>query len=99
MADVRVKLELAGVRDVLNDDGVVGECVRLARDMAGRASSECRGLADDRGYSEIDDYDAGESRTARGNRCGVAYARSDLGRAMQARHSVLTHALAAGRGL
>ncbi|MBQ9620549.1 MAG: hypothetical protein IJR41_01245 [Atopobiaceae bacterium] len=88
----KVKLNMRGVREVLNDDGVIADCMRRAERIAAAANSE----APESGY-QTDPFASDEGRTTRGNRCAVVYTRTNLGKAMQAKHSTLTKAMDAGR--
>jgi hypothetical protein len=94
MGNVQVKLNLAGVKEVLNDDASVSECMKRARRIASEANSQ----APDHGYYKYPPFMTSEGRTTKGNRCAVVYTRTELGKRMQAKHSTLTKALKAGRG-
>ena len=94
MGNVRdVKLNLKGVLEALNDDGVVADCMRRAEATAESANDSLP----EHGYTRADAFDYEESKTENGNRCAVVYTRTDLAKAMQAKHSTLTDALDAGR--
>lgn len=93
MGDVKVELSLAGVKEVLNSDGAISDCMQRARRIAGDANSR----APEHGYASSPPFDVDEGRTSRGNRCAVVYTRTTLGKRMQAKHDTLTRALGAGR--
>lgn len=97
---VRVKLNMAGVREALNDDGVIKECMRRASDIATAADANVAAHEDPRHPNTYDlpPHACFEGRTSRGNRCATVVARTDEAKAMQARHSTLTRAIDAGRG-
>ena len=94
MGDVRVKLNLKGVKQVLNDDAVIADCMKRARRIHSAANAE----APDNGYYKRKPFAVEEGTTSKGNRCAVVYTRTQLGKRMQAKHSTLTKALNAGRG-
>ena len=85
---------MRGVREVLNDPNVIKECVRRCKSIADAANES----APKHGYTESEPFAAEEGKTTRGNKCGVVYTRTNLGKAMQAKHSTLTQAMDAGRG-
>ena len=90
---VKVTLHLSGVRKALNEPGVVEDCVRRCKAIADAANDD----APKHGYKEREPFAAEEGKTGRGNKCGVAYTRTDLGKRMQAKHDTLTQAMDAGR--
>lgn len=100
MGSVRVKLNLRGVRELLNDDSVVAECMRRADAICLQANDNVESREDQRWPNtyEKDPHVAIESVTSKGNRCAVVIARTNEAKAMQAKHSTLTKALDAGRG-
>lgn len=91
---VRVELHLSGVRAVLNDDGVIADCMRRAEAIAGAANA----LMPEGGYTSAEHHVAREGRTSRGNRGAFVVTATNEAKAMQAKHSTLTQALDAGRG-
>ena len=93
MGSVDVKLNLAGIREVLNSDAAISDCMQRARRIATEANSQ----APEHGYVSSPPFAVDEARTRRGNRCAVVYTRTTLGKRMQAKHSTLTKALKAGR--
>ena len=92
MGDVRVELHLAGVKGVLNDDGVLafvrGRCESIA------ASADA--MMPDNGYTRAVHHEVIEGRTPKGNREVSVRTRSDMAKAMQAKHGTLTRALSSG---
>ena len=93
MGNVQVKLILAGVREVLNSDAAISDCMQRARRIASAANAQ----APEHGYVSSPPFAVDEARTRRGNRCAVVYTRTTLGKRMQAKHSTLTQALGSGR--
>lgn len=94
MGNIQVKLNLSGVREVLNDDSVVSECMKRAR----RINAAANESAPEHGYYQRSPFAVEEGTTSRGNRCAVVYTRTELGKRMQAKHSTLTKSLGAGKG-
>lgn len=94
MDDVRVKLKLSGVKQVLNSDGAVNAAMKSARQICAAANAE----APKHGYYKRQPFAVEQSKTSKGNKCAVVYTRTDLGKAMQAKHNTLTQAIDAGRG-
>lgn len=94
MGNVRVEMNLAGIKEVLNDDGVIAECMKRARRINAAANAE----APEHGYFKRQPFAVEEGTTSKGNRCAVVYTRTELGKRMQAKHSTLTHAINSGRG-
>lgn len=91
---VRVQLHLSGVKAVLNDDGVMADCMRRAEAIASAADA----LMPDGGYTRAEHHVAREGTTSRGNRSALVITNTNEAKAMQAKHSTLTQALDAGRG-
>ena len=94
MGDVRVKLNLSGVKQVLNSDGAVGAAMKCAQKICSAANA----AAPEHGYYKRQPFAAEQGKTSKGNKCAVVYTRTDLGKAMQAKHNTLTKSLGAGRG-
>jgi len=91
---VRVKLHLSGVKAVLNDDGVIADCMRRAEAVARAADAQMP----EGGYTSAEHHVVREGRTSRGNREVLVVTNTNEAKAMQARHNTLTNALDAGRG-
>jgi hypothetical protein len=94
MGDVRVKLNLSGVKEVLNSDGAVNAAMKSARKICSAANES----APEHGYYKYKPFAVEESKTSKGNRCAVVYTRTTLGKRMQAKNSTLTKSIGAGRG-
>ena len=93
MANARVTLNMAGVKELLNADEVIADCMERAARMADNAN----GRAPKHGYTSSEPFASAEGKTKRGNRCAVVYTRTDIGKRMQAKHNTLTSAIDAGR--
>lgn len=93
MGSAKVKLGMRGVRDILNDYDVI----EWVTDKGEAVAEAANAMAPEHGYY-TEPFECAESTTSKGNTCVVVYTRTDLGKAMQAKHSTLTKALDAGRG-
>jgi len=91
---VRVKLHLSGVREVLNDNRVIADCMRRAEAIARAADA----MMPENGMRTDEHHAAREGTTSRGNREALVITTTDVSKAMQAKHNTLTNALDAGRG-
>ena len=90
---VRVQLHLSGVKAVLNDDGVMADCMRRAEAIASAADA----LMPENGLHTDQHHVAREGTTSRGNRGAFVITATNVAKAMQAKHNTLTQALDAGR--
>lgn len=90
---VMVQLHLSGVKAVLNDDGVMADCMRRAEAIASAADA----LMPESGLHTDQHHVAREGTTSRGNRGAFVITATNVAKAMQAKHSTLTQALDAGR--
>jgi hypothetical protein len=93
MARVKVRLNMAGVREVLNDDGVIADLMQRGERIASAADA----AMPEHGYTKSEHHTVAEGRTSRGNRDVVVVTSSNMAKGMQAKHSTLTQALDAGR--
>jgi hypothetical protein len=91
---VRVRLHLSGVKAVLNDDGVIADCMRRANAIASAADAQMP----EGGYTSAKHHAVREGTTSRGNRGAFVITATNEAKAMQAKHNTLTNALDAGRG-
>jgi len=94
MGSVRVKLNLAGIKEVFADPGVQAELRRRAEAIATEADS----LMPEGGYERAKHHVVMDSVTSRGNPAVAVATATNEAKAMQAKHSTLTKALDAGRG-
>ena len=110
MGDVRVKLNLSGVKEVLNNPGVVADITRRAEAIATQASANAREHYKNVGY-DGDIYVSKVTKTRkRGNTEAIVFANpgmhtgtvdnpgAPIGDYAQSRYSALTQAIGAGRG-
>lgn len=94
MASVlRVELNLDGIKELLNDDGVISDLMQRGERVARAADASMP----EHGYAKDEHHRAIEGRTPKGNREVSVLTTSDMAKAMQAKHSTLTQALDAGR--
>lgn len=89
----KVELHLSGVKAVLNDDGVIADCMRRAEAIASAADA----LMPGNGMRTDRHHVAREGVTSRGNREALVITATNVAKAMQAKHNTLTNALDAGR--
>ena len=94
MARPKVKLHLSGVREVLNDNRVIADCMRRANAIASAADAQMP----EGGYTSAKHHVVREGTTSRGNRGAFVITATNEAKAMQAKHNTLTNALDAGRG-
>ena len=89
---IRVEINSAEAQRILKSAAVTEKL----EDMGERITDKANGMAPEHGYTEHEPF-AMESGTS--DRAFVnVYARTDLGKAMHAKHSTLTKAMDAGRG-
>lgn len=91
-SDVKVKVNSAGARELLRSAAVAADIERRAKAITAQAN----GQAPEHGYTESEPFTVVSGVTDRAY--STVYTRTDLGKAMQAKHSTLTKALDAGRG-
>lgn len=91
---VRVKINMAGVREVFNDPAVTAELRRRAEAIKAQADS----LMPDGGYTMTEHHRVIEGRTSIGTKSELVVTNTNEAKAMQAKHSTLTRAIDAGRG-
>lgn len=94
MGSVRVKLNMAGVIALLNDDRVIADCRRRMEAVARAADA----MMPENGHDTDEHHRVIEGTTSRGNREVSVMTVTNVAKAMQAKHSTLTKALDAGRG-
>ena len=91
---VRVKINMAGVRELFNDPKVTAELKRRAEAIKAEADS----LMPDGGYTQTEHHKVKEGRTSIGTKSMLVVTNTNEAKAMQAKHSTLTKAIDAGRG-
>lgn len=94
MGSVKVKLNMAGVIEILNDDAVLAECRRRMESVARAADA----MMPDNGQGTDEHHRVIEGRTSKGNREVSVMTVTNVAKNMQAKHSTLTKALDAGGG-
>lgn len=93
MADIDVRIHLAGVREVFNDPGVQADLMRRAQAI--KASADA--LMPEGGYDTAEHHIVERGVSSRGIDSVVVITATNEAKGMQARHSTLTKALDAGR--
>lgn len=91
---VDVRLNMAGVVEVLNDDRVIADCRRRMEAVARAADA----MMPDNGHGTDEHHRVIEGTTTRGNREVSVMTVTNVAKNMQARHGTLTRALDAGGG-
>ena len=92
MGNVRVQLNLEGIKELLNDDGVIADLMERGERIADAADA----MMPEGGYKSVQHHKVIEGRTSRGNREVTVMTTSNEAKAMQAKHNTLTRALQAG---